>query len=64
MIDSGLEKIMSAASKKNNFQAGDLVFAKVKGFPPWPARITGVSPGGKGGKLIMAIDCWTSYIFL
>ena len=37
-------------SSKKNFQAGDLVFAKVKGFPPWPARITGISPGGKGGK--------------
>uniref|UniRef100_A0A182P4S7 PWWP domain-containing protein n=1 Tax=Anopheles epiroticus TaxID=199890 RepID=A0A182P4S7_9DIPT len=27
------------ASKKT-FQIGDLVFAKVKGYPPWPAKIT------------------------
>jgi hypothetical protein len=40
---------------KKNFQAGDLVFAKVKGFPPWPARITGISPGGKAGIQILSI---------
>lgn len=38
---------MAATASKKNFNAGDLVFAKVKGFPPWPARITGVAPGGK-----------------
>ncbi|XP_049287900.1 hepatoma-derived growth factor-related protein 2-like [Anopheles funestus] len=27
------------ASKKS-FEVGDLVFAKVKGYPPWPAKIT------------------------
>jgi len=32
---------------KKVFTVGDLVFAKVKGYPAWPARVTGKTLGGK-----------------
>ena len=31
-----------------NFASGDLVFAKVRGYPPWPARVT--SPADKNSS--------------
>jgi len=33
--------LMEVKPIKNSFSPGELVFAKVKGFPAWPARITG-----------------------
>jgi len=33
--------------KKKVFKMGDLVFAKVRGYPAWPARVTGITAGGK-----------------
>jgi len=37
------------SAKRVAFSPGDLVFAKVKGFPAWPARIQGRQPSGKYG---------------
>ena len=28
---------------KQKFDPGDLIFGKVKGYPPWPARVTAVT---------------------
>jgi len=39
----------SMSAKKVAFSPGDLVFAKVKGFPAWPARVQGRQPSGKYG---------------
>jgi len=36
---------MKKAGKK--FEVGDLVFAKVRGYPPWPARVSGIKAAGK-----------------
>ncbi|XP_046688634.1 uncharacterized protein LOC124374474 [Homalodisca vitripennis] len=32
---------------KNDFKTDDLIFAKVRGFPFWPARITAIDKGNK-----------------
>lgn len=33
-------------NKKPQFRSGDLIFAKVRGYPPWPARIENSAPAG------------------
>ena len=30
---------MTKGKGGKTFEAGDLVFAKVRGYPPWPARV-------------------------
>ena len=32
----------STSTPSDNWSVGDLVFAKIHGFPPWPARIDGM----------------------
>ncbi|KAG8183019.1 hypothetical protein JTE90_017106 [Oedothorax gibbosus] len=35
------------SGKKTSYKSGDLVFAKVRGYPPWPARVEQDAPAGK-----------------
>jgi hypothetical protein len=41
---------------KQTFSPGALVFGKVKGYPPWPARVTAVAGKDRwvtvGGQLV------------
>ena len=35
---------------KQKFDPGALVFGKVKGYPPWPARVTALSSKDRCGE--------------
>ena len=40
---------------QNKYEVGDLIFGKVKGYPPWPARVC---------SLILRFDCFNLTIIL
>ena len=35
----GSSKVATAATARRQWKVGDLVLAKVKGFPAWPAKV-------------------------
>lgn len=35
---------MIKAKTQKKYEVNDLVFAKVKGYPPWPAKVFGKNP--------------------
>mgnify|MGYP001794192290 CR=1 FL=1 len=39
----GISKAAAAAAAKRQWKVGDLVLAKVKGFPAWPALVCSFS---------------------
>jgi hypothetical protein len=50
----GSSKAAAAAAARRQWKVGDLVLAKVKGFPAWPAKVCamrylGEKLGGGGG---------------
>jgi hypothetical protein len=60
----GSSKAAAAAAARRQWKVGDLVLAKVKGFPAWPAKVCamrylGEKLGGGGGGVwvILLVKC-------
>ena len=54
----GVSKAAAAAAACRQFQVGDLVLAKVKGFPAWPATVCAFFYFTNScGSLCFSLDC-------
>lgn len=58
----GANKVASTAAARRQWKVGDLVLAKVKGFPAWPATV-GATCQLYSNIVLFSIDCAMSILF-